>query len=499
MDIKKDHKKQIKIKNQEQQEDKRKKWPSERLQQSVERIGVRERRFEFNLEESHDVTEESVDLAEKFQPKIELEGVELRSEKHNSYAGYLWRAAEDEKGLNRVLQFIYIWTKQKLNVSPYYMSLPTFLLGILGITLLTFIDTLEYFYVQLLSIALIGTGFILVGLYRFISDIIKTRGLTLSYSYWFVAWGVIFNLLIAEIIYKNYQVIQRIGEFEREEQILHEREVFLIDSLFSKYLTFHIDLPFWDFPLNIFIPMISMVLFGIAIICLILSIWSPQLPLASHSMDYAPVYVYLTRSSVEESYELDAVRYDRYHYFTDTITFTDSLNYRYLTLDKKSVQLKIDNSWHSLALHQGHLLRYSMGGLIVGIISMLAFFASFIIPSDSVLSFLSIQSTSGPIIAFIVLPIIIFIATFLVFAKHPTKLADLAVSDEKTQLTYEKMVKLWNLKDEHASLKIRRKLQAPFRVDPDFWKDFRDHLDEILYLDVLPRLVQLERKLQKLE
>ena len=85
-----------KIRREKEQE-----WPSEILTKEMIKLGIRDTKYDFSLEDSYDVTYKSSELAEKFRPKIILEGMELKTEKEVSYAGLVWRCLEDNKGNNR--------------------------------------------------------------------------------------------------------------------------------------------------------------------------------------------------------------------------------------------------------------------------------------------------------------------------------------------------------------------------------------------------------------
>lgn len=457
-------------------------WPSEILATEMLELGIRDTKFDFSLEDAYDVTYKSGDLAEKFRPKIVLEGMELRTEKKASYAGLLWRSLEDNKGNNRVFQYIYIWTKQKLAVSPYYSAIPTFILAILGIAIISFIPITKPF-LQAFSVGVIGFGFIAVGMLKLVTSI-KSSKIYVHNEYAFILWGSIFNMLIAELYYKTSRVEEHAPPF-----ILFD-EYF---TIFEHHVIGHVG------AINISVPIVSIVLLILSAVTLILSLWQPDLPMASHSMDYAPVFVYAQREDENSEFKLQGIRYDAYHYFVEDAGADWLSTMGYVEKDKKGTKerpkLTIDNAWHSLVPSAGTRRRRSFLSAITGLGSAIAIILSFTVPEDH---FLSVFTTSGPIIAFIILPMILFVSIFILFGKYPSHLDEnLKLTDKKTHLTQEKIIRLWNIKDDHAAFKIRRKLQAPFRQDDDFWADFRDHVDEVLYLNVLPRLDQLEKDFRR--
>lgn len=455
-------------------------WPSELLATEMVELGIRETKYDFSLEDSYDVTYKSSELAEKFRPKIILEGMELKTEKEVSYAGLVWRCLEDNKGNNRAFQYIYIWTKQKLAVSPYYSTLPTFLLAMLGIAIISFIPITNPF-LQAISVGMIGFGFMAVGILKLLTSI-KSSKIYVHNEYMFVLWGSIFNILIAELFYKA-------SKFEDDAP-----PFILFDQYFSIYKHHIIG---HEGAINISIPIVSIVLLGISLFTLIMSIWQPDLPMASHSMDYAPVFVYAKREDENSEFKLQGIRYDAYHYFVEDAgaDWLSAMGYIHKKNEKERPKLSIDNAWHSLVPSSGIRRRRSFISAITGIGSAIAIILSFTVPEDH---FLSVFTASGPVIAFILLPIILFVSIFILFGKHPSNLDEkIELSDKKTHLTHEKLIALWNIKDDHAAFKIRRKMQAPFRNDDDFWSDFRDHVEEVLYLDVLPRLSQLEKEFRR--
>ncbi|MHA2225447.1 MAG: hypothetical protein ACXAC8_09605 [Candidatus Hodarchaeales archaeon] len=86
----------------------------------------------------NDITSESraTELVKEFMTDFELSGWELRSERNSKvWGGAYFRVLEHSKDgeENTIIQWIYVWTKQRFFISLWMIVLPLFLLALTDI------------------------------------------------------------------------------------------------------------------------------------------------------------------------------------------------------------------------------------------------------------------------------------------------------------------------------------------------------------------------------
>ncbi len=228
---------------------------------------------------------------------------------------------------------------------------------------------------------------------------------------------------------------------------------------------------------------VSALFFIAAIIALVLWKWEPPaFTHATHDMDWAPFFVYIQKSG--DSWNLEKVRYDNFHYFADTLSIEQLKQKKAVTKDQRP-RFEIPNFWHSFRPNGGFNDWFTvLFGVLILVITILT----------AVISF-STDVLNQEIIRFVLIPVMLFFGAYLIFGNWPTdvisKKSDL--SDPIYYLTENRLRIFWNLRGEEPALKVRSKLQDPFMDDEDFGT-FRDDLEQIIFYNLLPKIRELEQK-----
>ncbi len=454
-------------------------WQTKSLENHIQEAGLRKRGFTMPLaSDLTDITKEprAIELVKDFVPDVELSGWELRAErKSKAWGGVYFRVLEQSKEGEEdkaVIQWIYVWTKQRFFISLWITVLPLFLLAIIGTLIFSFLSLGP----AAISVALIGGILFLLGvsqLFTAIKGMIK-GAFYFSNQQLFLLFGAMFWLLLAEIYF---------SKGSQAEEILDEAKVFhqlpgheVIDPIIADELTLSLS---W----------VAVIFFFAGIIALILWKWEPpSFTHATHDMDWAPLFIYLQKE--ENKWKLDKVRYDAFHYYTGCLTRNELLQKRAIGANLKRIRFEIPNFWHSFQIRSGFSDWFSvLFGFLIFLISVLVGIISFIASSPDTL-------LGSDIVRFVVFPILLFIGVYLIFSKWPTKVFDtkkIDLSDEKYHLTENRLRIFWNLRGQEPALKVRSKLQDPFIEDEDF-STFRDDLEQIVFYSLLPRLMELEQK-----
>ena len=455
-----------------QEETKVEEWQTNSLKKQIEKAGLRKKGFTMPLD-GEDVTEKEYPLAKAFFPEIQLSGIELRGERNSkAWGGSYFRIIKDRINEDRrVIQWIYVWTKQRFFVSFWVTVLPLFVLGIIALLIYSFLD----FSRAIISVIAIASVFLVVG---FIQLVRSLKGLSKGAFYFsnqhlFLVFGGIFLTLLGEIYYSKGL----------------ESENILPGARFI-----HPDIPIGDIvePIiqrSLKFTWVAAIFFALTIIALILWKWEPpSFTHATHDMDWAPFFIYVHKTS--KGWELDKVRYDAFHYYAETMTL-DELK-RKNAVRKGSPMFEIPNFWHSFKPNTGI---NSWFKVILGLITVLLGLA---------LGFIAFRAIEGQLLAsevwrFVIIPMILFVGAYLTFSNWPTpivKKKKIEFSDPRYYLTENRVKIFWNLKGEEPALKVRSKLQDPFMED-EFFSTFRDDLEQIVLYSLLPKIVELERAQQE--
>ncbi|MHA2244150.1 MAG: hypothetical protein ACXADY_04220 [Candidatus Hodarchaeales archaeon] len=437
------------------------KWQTKSLKKQIEKAGLRKKGFIMPLD-AVDVTERDFNLAKQFMPEMQLSGIELRSErKSKAWGGSYFRILEDSEDENsRCIQWIYVWTKQRFFISLWMTILPLFVLGLLGTLIYSYLS----FSHAILSIALIGGIFFILGasaLFDAIKGITKGKYF-FSNGQLFIVFGTVFWALLGEI-YVSKETLLFSEDWHPPipgEEII---QPFLNQSLSLSW--------------------VSALFFLAAIIALVLWKWEPpSFTHATHDMDWAPFFVYIRKS--EDSWNLEKVRYDNFHYFADTLSIEQLKKKKAVTKDQRP-RFEIPNFWHSFRPNGGFndWLTVLFGVLIL-VLTLLS----------AVISF-STDVLSHEMIRFVLIPVMLFFGAYLIFGNWPTDVISKKndLSDPIYHLTDNRLRIFWNLRGEEPSLKVRSKLQDPFMDNEDFGT-FRDDLEQIIFYNLLPKIRELEQK-----
>ncbi len=446
-------------------------WQTDSLKQHIEKAGLRKKGYMMPLVDAEDVTTNEHHLAKEFMPEVKLTGLELRSEKNSkAWGGSYYRVIKDsENEDSRVIQWIYVWTKQRFFISFWVTVLPLFLLGVVG--------TLIYSYIldwkqAILSVALIGTIYLLLGLSA-LKDAIK--GLTKGKYYFsngqlFLVFGAVFWMLLVEMYLREAGLLSNIEDYV---VAIEAGEGFVENVLLSGH----------DLSLS-WVGLFYFVATAIALI--LLKVPLPSFTHTTHDMDWAPLFIYIKKKG--EEWRLDKIRFDAFHYFADTHSYESLVGSKSLG-KKKKPKLEIPNFWHSFRLKTGfNNWFYVLTGFLLLIISLLLAIIAFVGNPEGVLG--------ADLVRFVFVPVLLFLGAYLSFSKWPTNVVDkkMDLSDKKYHLTVDRLKIFWNLRGEEPALKVRSKLQDPFMDDDDF-KTFRDDLEQIVFYTLLPKLNEIQQQL----
>ncbi|MHA1227173.1 MAG: hypothetical protein ACTSPV_10570 [Candidatus Hodarchaeales archaeon] len=445
-------------------------WQTESLRKQIEAAGLRKKGFTMPLD-GEDVTKEEYKLAEEFMPDIQLSGLELRGErKGKSWGGAFFRIIKNTNDQDeRVIQWIYVWTKQRFFISFWVTVLPLLVLTLMSLLIYTYLD----FTKAVISVIAIGGTFFLIGLAQVARSLkgLAKGAFYFSNQHLFLLFGVIFWGLLAEIYFSKGASSENVLQ---EAEIFHPDIIFpgeeLIQPIIKESLKF---------------SYVSGIFFVLAILALIFWKWEPPaFTHATHAMDWAPFFIYIRKKN--NGWELEKVRYDAFHYFAETMEKGQ--------LEKKKVlsgrrpRFEIPNFWHSFKPLTGINSWFKvLFGFLIIIIGILLGLIAFMSPDT--------KPIASATIRFVIVPMILFLGAYFTFSKWPTPIVDkkkMDLSDPIYHLTENRVKIFWNLRGEEPALKVRSKLQDPFMED-EFFTTFRDDLEQIVLYSLLPKITELEK------
>ena len=401
-------------------------WPTENLAKEITRIkedkGSEFRNFILSEQTKPISDDQKPEFVNDFLPQIRTLGPDLKAEaKGRTWGGVLYNMFENEKGDTRVIELLVLWTKQKIFVTVF-IPIMLFLIALMGI-------------------------------FHFSS--VKQSSITQT-EYAIIFIGLILSLL--GLYYTLLSLIFKIFSF---------RPLMLIIGLGYLGLSFYdLDIKFhgiWAFRktlfgMELYIPLIAMVLFAIFIIrigCKLLedhvypgiNKW-PLLNKIGHDMDYAPLWVFLTKTNDDASddpgnWKIDRVYYDQYHYFIGT---TEVYN-------QKIANYEIANNWHSFneAFEENKI----PGKLKILTIAVVLFITGLVTIYDWGDTNLVIYQT-----ILFGLAIMLFISFFNGIKRNV--LVNIDFTKKKYLMTDQKIESLWNLAEKKAQLIITDKITNPF-------------------------------------
>ncbi|MFW9778197.1 MAG: hypothetical protein ACFFE8_05020 [Candidatus Heimdallarchaeota archaeon] len=275
------------------------------------------------LVNAYDLTESSqaVGHAKEHEPKIKLLGQSLHSEKEsNSWGGMLYRVLGDESTVEDssklCIQYIYTYVRQKLPITMYNLVLP--LLFLFFISIYFKFDTITY--VETSTGGVDPDQFLIVSQYYYgfaviLGSLIFIAGMAdLSYTYYRKKVVSVRSLLLV-ILMVIFGILLIIEFF------------FFFNPFWTIILAYAINLESteidqWIIQIGL-VPIILLILI-IASVILILyqdtilknkltGIWNFIIRKLSHDMDYAPIFVYLEKTT-KNKWQVSMIRSDNLHY-----------------------------------------------------------------------------------------------------------------------------------------------------------------------------------------
>jgi len=444
-------------------------WPSENVRHILEEIGLLGKPlFEYpqifpSFVEIKDV-EEKASFAKQFFPVISTRGLELLSENNSpAWKGGVvqYQLLESKGGSLRVIQILLIWTKQRFVFSYFYNILLPLLLGIFGILLVSLIDPTLILEGLISIILLIGVLWGLGGsaLTQFIQRYRTQNEVIIRNQMYYAIYSIIFLPVVLFDIYSkiNDQIIS----------------IFTFNGFGTT--------------IKLLLPAVSALLFILAFLAGILIILFGNKSLGSHDMDYAPIWIFLSRKVYgtkddprnPDHWELAEIRFDEYHYEIKSYSAGVLISKNVLDNDGK-VQLEIDNLWHSFHLSKSLTNFQFQAYFSVGLI-FLGFIGLIFLPILYINARLLIIALTLSFITLLVglIQLVAGYRSFLV--KIGTTETKESLKQPEKILTAGKLYVLWNLRSELARLKIKEKFIDPFNQNID-WKRWDDPDEQETFL-----------------
>ena len=120
------------------------------------------------------------------------------------------------------------------------------------------------------------------------------------------------------------------------------------------------------------------------LVALIFWRWEPPaFTHATHAMDWAPFFIYIRKKA--DKWQLEKVRYDNFHYYADTLTYSQLKQKKAINNDQKP-RFEIPNFWHSFKPKGGiNDWLAVLFGFLIAVISLLLAVVSFTSRPDMVL------------------------------------------------------------------------------------------------------------------
>jgi len=404
-----------------------------------------------------DVTGSSQNELASFSPYIRLIGINAITEQSKNPTSLLYRAVEKRGSNERCLQYLYIYKHQFGFLELESIAMIVFLLGPLFLLLLwtprTFLDIIGSKSV----VVTLGLYLLFFGLKPHWEDsrrIEKGARLRPRASTPFAIAGIIMFL-----VWIDYS------------------------CLFRGYYCF--------------------------CVCLLVYFLFEKLELVptSHRMDYAPVFVYIKKEDVTNSWIFQKACWDKYHYTVDG--YQSSTNNNQRLIDQKRIMLKIDNPWHDFAAlyakdeadYRSHTIRPTQQARISKKVNYRRHIRAWLVLGIGGILFLY-ESVTNMEVGFLISPTLLIVTGgFLLAAPavqnfiylrtmidRQTQLKSftqaLSMVQHKHHLDHTKLSILWKLPKRKMKLKIIEVMQDPFRDDPDCFNRFSPSYLEKLFSKV---------------
>ncbi|MHA1934908.1 MAG: hypothetical protein ACW97A_06465 [Candidatus Thorarchaeota archaeon] len=431
---------------------------------------------------SRDVTAESIELIEAFAPDLAVLGKQLKDEIKGTFAGVQYRVVKNENDTQRCLQYVYIYTKQLGAVSFLWMVAVPLLMAFWGLWVqfsfpAEILLALQAFengtFLWLLPLTDVGIPFWLTG-------------------------GVWLPILFAGI----FPHIIDYWNMPRGRWFYIRSTTLLILFGAVQLLAFA----------NIIVSFALIVLAGIFFVYWVLE--KKKIGPSAHDMDYAPVFVWIEEAhqkgkkippekSNPDHWKFESACWDYYHYLgvrkSEEEMEKNWIIYvaKYLKYGRR-IRLLMDNPWHSFAM--GSQVRFFYKASAVALPTLLVI--------SIVLQVSGLYNDLYPLSVwmFVLIGFLLVLSGRNV-ARYPSELVEEwsnylpeAVEDPTHSEVYkmyhlndEKLREIWNLREKKARLVIISKMQDPFHLRSDFYENFRDESEYLLYdYGVMDRISKLE-------
>lgn len=412
-------------------------------------------------------------LVQEYLPNVYIQGTDLIYEKRVSiwekilhklgrkkqdvWGGVVYRALEDKDNSDeKVFQFIYTWTKQNLAFTFWNLVAPIWILIIISL----FVNSDLLFFQNQIT----GENNRYLTRINEVIDIQNKLNLIIILCLVYILIGVIFGL---KYLWKGYPSTNILLMGEGVIYILCTA----IDNVFSlEFTKWKINyFSIIDLTINIYWMAHVLVFFG----SIVLYVFIVSQKVMTHSMDYAPIFVYLKGGKI--FYLIDKI-----HYCLDVKECAPS----------KKPNFIINNRWHSFEFRSNWRLKFS---------KYFYYFSAFIFGACVSIILLGILSQSDLWIYLVKLipeeysslrivihrlgfPFLLFGSLYYLVSGRTEPLIDRNKENIFRTANYlddEKLKQIWNFKEKEPKFLIKNKLQDPLSYfNREKWDSFYDKEDE---------------------
>ncbi len=411
--------------------------------------------------------EKAKGMLKDWAPFIETWGLDLRLERSSdkSWGGLLARIVEKEKDADiRCLQYVYVWLRQYSVISFHWLVSVPIIMTIVGLLI-------WWIFAPGIDLAIEA----------------RNQGQVLdAYLQGHALWPTLaFVFLWFETFLTGF------GPYIRPKDP-HKPDPHLRPALFTGLVFGPLSLLIGIYPLYwLFFSAVVIVFF-----CIVALIASSQGWLASHDMDYLPVFVWVKRIR-EDIWKPTHICWDYWHYFSykKELEVQDAKDTETGRM-KSYCSLRMDNPWHSvhersesdiedMARRQAWYIRLC----IIIPVAFLAIAILYALPE--------FFTHAWRVFALGTIGFVLYIGKSII-AWETELIEKKEFDDNMHNLSHEWLVVLWNLIDKnvkpkgelpsqsekdrmrHPRLVVISKMQRPFEEDRAFWTTFRDDF-EYLY------------------
>ncbi|PWI46444.1 hypothetical protein CEE45_16830 [Candidatus Heimdallarchaeota archaeon B3_Heim] len=443
---------------------KNRKWPTEHLEEVISSLPQTvPQKIMKNLSPNwQDITQtdsQAVELASDNLPGIYALGQDLRREKRSkAKGGLVYRVLTNDRTLENsnkaVIQYLMIWSRQRIALTFANYFLPILIL--VGLTF--YINTDILFYKDPFSL---------------LEPIDSTRILGIIYGTFTEMW-LIFLSCLWFILVGVWNVVKWIRNGAASMRVLFG--VYGSLYLISAFIEYRLHLsPLFSFNLGEILnnpnytvlvikitwtPILA-IAFSIGFYMLVRKLPSLKKIIGGHKMDYAPIFIYLKRSTPSEKWQKE-VLFDKFHYCV-----------KELIVPEDDYKLVMEGRWHSFELYRRKkwiINRILWLGSLCGFIILLLVSIYGILNGIDILEILEPLQLTNQLELFIqrlIYPLLLIGTGYWSSTRYSTNLigkktrTKKQLKKEKYYLSSEKLKQLWNLKSKEAHFTIKDKLQYP--------------------------------------